>query len=100
MQNDAAWVFLGLTRVNGQRVVALYKSEGGKETLLATAPAPDGNVELVMEMRGGQSAYRYRGGGQMETLKTGVDVTFLSTQKAKGFVGVVVGPHVQAGAAK
>lgn len=100
MQNDGAWMFLGLARVDGKRVVALYKSEGGKETLLGTAPAPDGRVELAMEMRGGQSAYRYRNGkdkgGQLKTLKTGVDVTFLSTQKAKGFVGVVIGPYVQA----
>ena len=97
MQNDGAWMFLGLARVEGKRVVALFKSEGGKETLLGTAPAPDGGVELAMEMRGGRSAYRYgdSGGGQLKTLKTDVDVTFLSTQKAKGFVGVVVGPYVQ-----
>ena len=95
MQNDGAWMFLGLAWVDGKRVVALVKSEGGKETLLATAPAPKGNVELAMDMRGGQSDYRYRSAGQLKTLKAGVDVTFLSTQKAKGFVGVVIGPYVQ-----
>jgi xylan 1,4-beta-xylosidase len=97
MQNDGAWIFLGLASVDGKRVVALYKSEGGKETLLGTAAVPDDRVELVMEMRGGSSAYRYRSGAQWKTLKENVDVTFLSTQKAKGFVGVVVGPYVQSG---
>jgi alpha-N-arabinofuranosidase len=97
MQNDGAWMFLGVAHVDGKRVVALYKAEGGKETLLGAAPAPAGKVELVMEMRGGKSAYRYRDGAQWKAVKTDVDVTFLSTQKAKGFVGVVIGPYVQAG---
>ncbi|HEX8601000.1 MAG TPA: glycoside hydrolase family 43 protein [Pseudoduganella sp.] len=96
LQNDAAWVFLGVARQDGQRIVALYKSEGGKETLLATAPVAGTPVELTVEMRGGRSAYRYRSGGETRTLKADVDVTFLSTQKAKGFTGVVIGPYVQA----
>lgn len=99
MQNDAFYMFLGLTQIQGKRVVALYKTEEGKETLLATAPMTDARVELIMEMRGGRSAYSYRSGGTVRPLKSDVDVTFLSTQKAMGFVGVVIGPYVQAAAA-
>lgn len=100
VQNDAAYAFLGVTQLEGKRVVALYTSEDGKETLRASAPIGNEGVELTMEMRGGRSAYRYRAGGQVKTLAADVDVTFLSTQKAKGFVGVVIGPFVQAAAGK
>ena len=98
IQNDAAYVFLGVTRMAGRRVVALYKTEEGKETLLASAPVADRPVELIMEMRGGRSNYSYRDKdkGRATRLKGDVDVTSLSTQKAKGFVGVVIGPYVQA----
>lgn len=98
IQNDAAYVFMGVARVAGRRVVALYRAEDGKETLLASAPIAEQRVELIMEMRGGRSAYSYRGKGAVKLLKADVDVTALSTQKAKGFVGVVIGPYVQAAA--
>nr|WP_315392706.1 glycoside hydrolase family 43 protein [uncultured Duganella sp.] len=96
IQNDANYLFMGVTQAAGRRMVALYKYEDGRESLLATAPVADERVELIMEMRGGRSAYSYRSGGRLNTLKEHVDATFLSTQKAKGFVGVVIGPYVQA----
>jgi alpha-N-arabinofuranosidase len=52
-----------------------------------------------MDMDAGQGAYRYRDGGETRTLASSVDIRFLSTQKAGGFVGVVVGPYVQTAAA-
>ncbi|MBP1202953.1 alpha-N-arabinofuranosidase [Duganella sp. 1411] len=96
IQNDANHLFLGVTRIAGRRMVALVKIENGNETVLGSAPLAAGRVELIMEMHGGRSAYSYRAGGKVNSLKTDVDVTFLSTQKAKGFVGVVIGPYVQA----
>ena len=87
---------MGVTQTAGRRMVALYKYEDGKETLLESAPVTDKRVELIMELRGGRSAYSYRSGGQVKALTKDVDVTFLSTQKAKGFVGVIIGPYVQA----
>ena len=96
LQNDANYLFLGVTQTAGRRMVALVKYQDGKETVLESAPVTDKSVELVMEMRGGRSAYGYRSGGQLKSLMKDVDVTFLSTQKAKGFVGVVIGPYVQA----
>lgn len=35
-------------------------------------------------------------GGKTLTLKAGFDATFLSTKKAGGFVGTVVGPYAWA----
>jgi alpha-N-arabinofuranosidase len=99
VQNDDNYVFLGRTRIDGKDVVALYKTEGGKEALVASAPVASPRVELVMDMDAGQGAYRYRDGGETKTLASSVDIRFLSTQKAGGFVGVVVGPYVQTAAA-
>lgn len=96
MQNDNFHVFLGLARIDGKNVVALYKREAGKDTLLASSPTAASRVELVMEMDGGQGTYRYREDGKTTTLASNVDIRLLSTQKAGGFVGVVVGPYVQA----
>lgn len=95
MQNDDNHVFLGLARVDGKKVVALYKTEGGRETLVASRPAASARIELVMDMDGGQASYRYRDAGVTTTLAGNLDIRFLSTQKAGGFVGVVVGPYVQ-----
>lgn len=96
MQNDDNHVFLGLTRSAGKNVVALYKTEGGKETLVASRPVASKRVELVMDMNGGEASYRYRDGDTTTTLADKLDIRFLSTQKAGGFVGVVVGPYAAA----
>ena len=97
MQNDDNHVFLGLARVDGKNVVALYKTEGGKETLVASRPAASTRIELVMDMNGGQASYRYRDGDATTALADNLDIRFLSTQKAGGFVGVVIGPYEYAG---
>ncbi|MCS0616095.1 glycoside hydrolase family 43 protein [Massilia kyonggiensis] len=96
MQDDGNHVFLGLTRSAGKNVVALYKTEGGKETLVASRPVASTRVELVMDMNGGEASYRYRDGDATSTLADKLDIRFLSTQKAGGFVGVVIGPYAAA----
>jgi alpha-N-arabinofuranosidase len=50
-----------------------------------------------MDMNGGQASYRYRDGDAPTTLAGNVDIRFLSTQKAGGFVGVVIGPYAVSG---
>jgi alpha-N-arabinofuranosidase len=90
-------VVLGLARIAGKDVVALYKTEGGKETLVASRPAASRRVELVMDMQGGEASYRYRDGNATSTLADKLDIRFLSTQKAGGFVGVVIGPYAASG---
>jgi alpha-N-arabinofuranosidase len=97
MQNDDNHVFLGRARIDGKDVVALYRTEGGRETLVASRPAASARVELVMDMDGGQASYRYRDGNVTTTLAERLDIRFLSTQKAGGFVGVVMGPYAVSG---
>jgi alpha-N-arabinofuranosidase len=102
IQNDYAYLFFGLTRIDGQPRIALYKREGqntrdeaAAETLVASAPfAASGPVTLTIHAMGGQMAFDYAVGGRTMTLKPDLDVRFLSTARAGGFVGTVIGPYV------
>ena len=102
MQNDYAYLFFGLTRIDGQPRIALYKREGkntrdetAAETLIASAPfAPKGPVTLTLHAKGGTMAFDYESGGQRATLKNDLDTRFLSTARAGGFVGTVIGPYM------
>ncbi|WP_455156003.1 beta-xylosidase family glycoside hydrolase, partial [Sphingomonas zeae] len=102
MQNDYAYLFFGLARIDGQPRIALYKREGtntrdetANETLIASAPfAPKGPLTLTIHATGGTMAFDYESGGKRGTLKTDLDTRFLSTARAGGFVGTVVGPYV------
>ncbi|MCH3092978.1 hypothetical protein K3X08_14790, partial [Listeria monocytogenes] len=42
---------------------------------------------------GGTMAFDYRVGGKQQTLKAGLDDSFLSTKRAGGFVGTIIGPY-------
>lgn len=101
MQNDYAYLFFGLTRIDGQPRIALYKREGkntrdetAAETLVASAPLnAKGPVTLSLHARGGTMAFDYQVGGKTMTLKNDLDIRFLSTARAGGFVGTVIGPY-------
>lgn len=101
MQNDYAYLFFGLTRIDGQTRIALYKREGkntrdetAAETLVASAPLnAKGPVTLSIHARGGTMAFDYRVGDKTMTLKNDLDTRFLSTARAGGFVGTVIGPY-------
>lgn len=94
LQNDNAWLFFGVTRIENKPVIALFTRQNpGGEALLASAPLAGDSVTLTMSADGGTASFAYQAGGKTETLKSGVDVTFLSTRKAGGFVGTVIGPY-------
>ena len=101
IQNDYAYLFFGLTRIDGQPRIALYAREGrntrdetAPETLIASAPlAARGPVTLTIHARGGTMSFDYQADGRTATLKSDMDVRFLSTAKAGGFVGTVIGPY-------
>lgn len=95
MQSDDAFLFFGITRNAGKPVVALYVRSGDKtDTLVASAPVDAGRpMTLTIHADGGQMSFAYSTGGKRRMLAENVDVTFLSTKKAGGFVGTVVGPY-------
>ncbi|WP_294235308.1 glycoside hydrolase family 43 protein [uncultured Sphingomonas sp.] len=101
MQNDYAYLFFGVTRIDGQPRIALYtrqgkntRDEAAPETLVASAPLDDkGPVTLSLHAKGGTMAFDYNVGGRTMALKNDLDVRFLSTARAGGFVGTVIGPY-------
>lgn len=95
MQNDDNNLFFGVTRVGGKPMIALHTRIKGAEQLVASAPllATGQPVTLNIRADGGTMAFDYEVGGTRRTLKDGVDVKFLSTHEAGGFVGTVVGPY-------
>ena len=94
VQNDRSLLLFGVTQAAGKPVVALWTRAGAdRDTLVATAPIdPRKPVALTIRADGGTMAFDYANGGKGMTLKNGVDVRFLSTKDAGGFVGTVIGP--------
>jgi len=94
IQNDGSYLILCVTRIAGKPMAALYARTGaGIETLLASAPLSAREAELRIEANGGTMSFRYGRPHDVKQLGEPIDATFLSTKKAGGFVGTVVGPY-------
>ena len=93
MQSDQSNLFFGVTRLAGRPVVALYTRDKGEEVLVASAPVdPRRPVTVTIRANGAAMAFDYQAGGARRTLKDRLDARFLSTNRAGGFVGTVIGP--------
>jgi xylan 1,4-beta-xylosidase len=109
VQSDDYFFFLGLERnAQGQDEIVLERRAGPSDpesgvkvasapvTLKAGAP-----VWLKVTARGGAYDFSYAlTAGQWKTLKAGEDGTILSTKKAGGFVGALLGVYAHDGAAQ
>ncbi|MEH3158326.1 MAG: glycoside hydrolase family 43 protein [Sphingomonas taxi] len=95
VQSDQSYVFFGVTRIDGTPRIALYtRDKADSDTLVASAPIdPTRPVTLTIRANGGRWAFDYATGGRTRTLKADLDATLLTTQRAGGFVGTVVGPY-------
>jgi alpha-N-arabinofuranosidase len=93
-QSDESNLFYGISRIAGKNVVALYTRAKSKEdVLVASAPLTGDTVTLTMQADGGNMAFSYTVEGKSATLADKVDATLLSTRKAGGFVGTIIGPY-------
>jgi alpha-N-arabinofuranosidase len=61
--------------------------------MIASAPATAGPVTLTIRADKDRMAFDYQTDAGKSTLAENVDVRFLSTKAAGGFVGTVVGPY-------
>lgn len=96
VQSDRNYLFFGLTKSAGTRTLALYTTDKGKEQLVASTPLPGtAPVTLTLRITGGILAADYASGAAKGTLKRDLDVRFLSTHEATGFVGTIIGPISQ-----
>jgi alpha-N-arabinofuranosidase len=94
MQSDQNYLFFGLTQLHRKQVLALYTADKGQERLVASAPiAAKDDVTLTIRADGGKMAFDYEAAGGKKTLVADVDVRFLSTKVATGFVGTLIGPY-------
>ncbi|WP_420710499.1 glycoside hydrolase family 43 protein [Asticcacaulis sp. SL142] len=103
-QSDDAYLFFGLTQMAGQTVIALNIRQNandpvaGKRLIMAQIPhKAKSPVYLKITANGGtfDLAYALKK-GEWVTIRKGLDATFLSTRKAGGFVGTLIGPYNEA----
>ena len=99
-QSEAYWYFLGVRRLAGDRMaVFLDAREGGRATrTLATREIPATNA-LRLKIEGDEGDYGFAfdtsDGRGWQTLASKVDGTVLSTDRAGGFVGALLGPFAR-----
>lgn len=96
-QNSKAFYFFGLVRDGGKSSVCVTRRIGASDaeqgTTLSCAPAPAGAVTLKIVLRGDKIDFAFGTPGALTTLVKDADATVLSTQKAGGFVGTIIGPY-------
>ena len=96
-QNSNFFYFLGEVREGGKLSVCVSKRASKNEpqngTKVACAPAPEGPLTLKIAINGGKADFLFGSGGTLTTLVKDADATILSTKKAGGFVGTVIGPY-------
>jgi len=86
-------------REGGKRVIRVRRRAGGQDSaggvVLASAPmASTGAIELQVEAHGASYDFSWSADGRRwHKLLTGADGTILSTKRAGGFVGAVLGVY-------
>jgi alpha-N-arabinofuranosidase len=95
LQNDDYWYFLAVRQAGGRSSVELQRRAGGETSVLASTPLrirAGAAVYLRIAARGGAYDFDYATSEHAwRPLRTGEDGTMLSTRKAGGFVGAVLG---------
>jgi xylan 1,4-beta-xylosidase len=98
-QNEKSWYFLGVRRQTSGATIFLERDAGGtpvvvKETLLLANGKSD-LLKLRIRGAGGRYSFDYDGGNGWTPLVEDDDATMLSSERAGGFVGTVLGPYTR-----
>jgi xylan 1,4-beta-xylosidase len=98
-QNEKSWYFLGVRRMSFGAMIFLERDAGSapelvKQALLTTDGKGD-TIKLRIRGDGGHYSFDYDGGGGWTPLVENDDATILSSEKAGGFVGTVLGPFTR-----
>jgi xylan 1,4-beta-xylosidase len=92
LQNDDYYLFFGYAKRNGHEVLEVTRRAGKDEprdgVVVASIPSPGKGVPLTLKVTAGKASFSY---GNGVNVAKEVDVTNLSTNKAGGFVGTVIG---------
>ncbi len=100
VQNDNFFLTIALTRHSGKEYVRVARRAGAGEprtgvTVAERAIGAHGPVRFRISARGGRYDLAYAVGKSWVVLAANVDATNLSTDKAGGFVGTMIGPFAQ-----
>ena len=100
LQNDDDFLAFSLTRSGGKLLIQVRRRAGADDpatgVVLASKPAGVGPLQLRIHARGGRYDFDYALKlGQWQAVAHDVDGTNLSTAKAGGFVGTLIGPFAQ-----
>jgi len=102
IQNDAYFLTVALTRRDGQLLVRVARRAGESDpregVTVAQRPITDSQaavLDLRIRANGGRYGFDMGHDGQWTTVADDVDATNLSTEKAGGFVGTMIGPFAQ-----
>jgi alpha-N-arabinofuranosidase len=100
LQNDDDFLAVGLARSDGKLIVRVTRRAGASEPadgiVVASKSVAMGPIQLRIHARGGRYDFDYAlHPGQWQAVAHGVDGTNLSTAKAGGFVGTLIGPFAQ-----
>ncbi|MNV13337.1 Beta-xylosidase [compost metagenome] len=99
-QSEAYWYFLGVRSLGGDRVsVFLEGRDGTGVTRTLASRELEAQAMLRLQIQGDEGDYAFAfdtGDGQgWQTLASDVDGTVLSTDRAGGFVGTLLGPFAR-----
>lgn len=92
-QNDKNFVCIGLTKVGGNTVLAIDNNTDGKSKRLYNENTVGGKHEFFIEVENGLCSLGVMKGNKKNVLCRDIDITHLSTHKAKGFVGSYIGMY-------
>jgi alpha-N-arabinofuranosidase len=95
--NDAHHYEIAVTRRDGRRTVIVRRRIGTLSAVVASAPAPEGDVCLCI--KADRDTYHFAFGpdeGSLETLAHG-ETRYLSAEVAGGFTGVYLGAYATGG---
>ena len=100
LQNDDYFLSVALTRSGGKLTVQVTRRDGPGDPaggkIVASKPVAAGAVQLRIHARGGLYDFDYAvKPGRWQPVAHDVDATNLSTAKAGGFVGTLIGPYAQ-----
>jgi alpha-N-arabinofuranosidase len=100
LQNDEFFLTIALTRGASGPEIRVARRAGAKDpadgvTVAERPIAASGPIRLRISFRGGVCDFAYATGKQWIVVARGVDATNLSTAKAGGFVGTMVGPFAE-----
>ena len=97
-QNESHWYFLGVRdHADGVEVFLRRAAGAATETVAASAiPRPKRDrLRLRISANGPDYSFYFDAGQGWNALRENDDGTILSTEKAGGFVGTVIGPYAQ-----